>query len=402
MSNFLAIATVTATLRQMLSDAVDADVNGTEVTILPPDDPSLKADEARLNLYLYQVEPSTAWRNADLPARRPDGSLWTTPQLGLDLRYIVTAYGKATKEDPEVHRILGSAMRTLHERPVLTRDTIRAVLGQTGLAESDLADQIELVKVTLQKMPLDELSKLWSVFFQTPYRVSVAYQASVVLLEGRDRPRPSLPVRDRNIYVRPFRHPEILEVEPRTLACAPGAKLTLKGRNLLADTVQVRFGTIENPPDMVTDEHLVVSVPAGLKAGVNAVQVIHPISMGTPPTPHRGFESNVGAFVLQPRITSPPPYSIVRGTTLSLDCNPPVGRSQRASLLVGEYEIAIPSRSSSGPAATDSLDFPIPGDFPTGTYLMRLRIDGAESALEEGPDPANPVYAGPALEVTGP
>ena len=32
-------------------------------------------------------------------------------------------------------------------------------------------------------MNLEELSKLWSVFFQTPYALSIAYQASVVLIE---------------------------------------------------------------------------------------------------------------------------------------------------------------------------------------------------------------------------
>jgi hypothetical protein len=400
MSNYLAIATVTAALRQMLSDAVNADVSGTEVSILPPDNDELKKDLARLNLYLYQVTPSAVWRNADLPARRADGSLASTPQLGLDLYYVMTAYGKATNNNPEIHRILGSAMRTLHERPILTRDTIRAVLSQNSLAESNLADQIELVKLTLQPLSMEELSKLWSVFFNTPYRVSVTYQAAVVLIDGKESPRPSLPVRDRNIYVMPFRRPEILEVDPPTITSAPGAKLTLRGSKLSANHVLVRFGTQETVPDLVLDDYLVVTLPAGIRAGVNAVQVIHKLDMGTPPTLHRGFESNVAAFILTPRITTPAPCSVAHGSTLTLSCDPPVGRTQRVILMLGEYEITIPVRSASGPETTVSLEFPIPADFPTGTYLMRISIDGAESALSISPDPLNPVYSEPLLEVT--
>jgi len=401
MSNYLAIATVTAVLRQMLDDAVKVDVGAIEVTTLPPDDLSLKNDKARLNLYLYHVTPSAAWRNADLPTRRADGSQALKSQLGLNLHYLVTAYGKTAKDDPEVHRVLGSAIRVLHEQPVLTRDAIRARLAENSLDASDLAEQIEMVKLTLQSLTIEELSKLWSVFFQTPYRISMAYEVSVVLIDGKEAPRPSLPVRDRNVYVLPFRRPVIREVDPQIIECTPGAKITLKGQNMSADDVSIRFGTIETVPDPpLNDDHLAVTLPTGLRAGVNTVQVIHRLDMGTPPTLHRGFESNVSAFILAPRIATPPPYSVKRGSTLTLDCDPPIGRAQRAALLVGEHEIEIPARSATGPATTMSFDFPIPEDFPAGTYLIRLRVDGAESALQVDPDPQNLAYIGPLLEVT--
>jgi len=401
MSNFLAIATVTAALRQMLDAALNGDINGTEVTTLPPDDPSLKNDAPRLNLYLYQVTPSAAWRNADLPTRRADGSQALKSQLGLNLHYLLTAYGKAAKDDPEVHRVLGSAVRALHEKPILTRDAIHGVLAQNSLSASDLAEQIEMVRLTPQSLTMEELSKLWSVFFQTPYRISMAYEASVVLIDGKETPRPSLPVRDRNIYVLPFRRPVIREVDPQIIECTPGAKIALKGQNMSADHVSIRFGTIETLPDPpLNDDHMVVTLPTSLRAGVNTVQVIHRLDMGTPPTLHRGFESNLSAFILAPRIVTPPPYSVECGTTLTLKCDPPIGRTQRVALLAGEYEIEIPARSAAGPATTVSLDFPIPAYFPIGTHLMRLRVDGAESALQVDPDPLNPFYIGPLLEVT--
>lgn len=399
MSNHLAIATVTSALRQMLYDAINDDVNGTEVTIYPPDDPNLKNDSPRLNLFLYQVIPNTAWKNADLPTRRRDGSQIRRTQLGLDLHYLLTVYGNM-KDDPEAHRILGSAVRTFHEHPILTRQTIRGVLNQAYLAGSDIADQVETVKITAQNLSLEELSKLWSVFFQIPYRISLAYQVSVVLIDGKGSPKPGLPVQERNIYVLPFRYPAIFGVEPQMIESAPGAMVVLKGRNLSAKSVSIRFGDIETTPDPpISDKSLIVTLPQGLSAGVNPVQVIHKLEIGTPKVPHRGFESNVAAFVLRPRIITPPPYTVQRGNILTLDCEPPVGRAQRVSLLLGEYEISIPARPATGPPTSTSLEFPIPVNLPAHTYIMRLRIDGAESLLERSTDPEDPVYTGPILEV---
>lgn len=403
MSNHLAIATVTAAMRQMLFDAVNEDVTGTAVTIHPPDDTSLTNDHPRVNLFLYQVSPSPAWKNADLPARRQDGSLANRPQLGLDLHYLLTVYGKSTETDPEVHRVLGSAVRTLHERPVLTRDAIRAIVKQPSgsaaknpLKDSDLADQVEMVKITPHALSIEELSKIWSVFFQTPYRPAVAYQASVVFIEGRSSPTPSLPVLQRAIHVAPLQQPVILSVEPQMVL--PGAALTIKGRNLRADNSVVRFGDRDVAPDQpAREDRLTVTLPAGLRAGVNTVSVFHMQSMGSPPALRKLFESNVAAFMLRPFIVIPPALKAARKTVLTLKCEPAVERAQRVALLLDNRELAIPAR----PVAeleTKQLAFPIPEGFPTGKFLARLRVDGAESSLEV--DAGTGAYNGPLVEIT--
>ena len=74
-SNHLAIATVTAGLRQTLGPAVGSAVAGATVTTLLPDAPAQSQPEPRVNLFLYQVTPNSAWRNADLPARNSSGTL---------------------------------------------------------------------------------------------------------------------------------------------------------------------------------------------------------------------------------------------------------------------------------------------------------------------------------------
>ena len=44
-------------------------------------------------------------------------------------------------------------------------------------------EQIERVRITPQPLSVDELSKLWTAF-QTHFRISAAYQVSVVLIES--------------------------------------------------------------------------------------------------------------------------------------------------------------------------------------------------------------------------
>jgi hypothetical protein len=50
-----------------------------------------------------------------------------------------------------------------------------------------LHEQVERVRITLQPLTLEEVAKLWNVF-QTPYRISVAYEVSVVLIESTHQP----------------------------------------------------------------------------------------------------------------------------------------------------------------------------------------------------------------------
>jgi hypothetical protein len=130
--------------------------------------------------------------------------------------------------------------------------------------------------------------------------------------------------------------------------------------------------------------------------------VVHELVLGTPPVPHGGSESNVFAFVVAPRIIGPaPPLATVRGKTLTLTVDPPVGRSQPVSLLVGDRELAALPRPPA-PDPAPKVVFAFPTDFPIGSHLLRVRVDGADSALEVDPNPTSPTfntYIGPVLEV---
>ena len=66
----------------------------------------------------------------------------------------------------------------------------------SALAGNDLGEQFEMLKITPLPMGVDEISKLWMVF-QTQYRVSAAYEVTVLLIDSRTPVEAALPVLKR-------------------------------------------------------------------------------------------------------------------------------------------------------------------------------------------------------------
>ncbi len=452
MSNFLAIATVTAALRDLLQEGVGTDVPVARVTTARPDDTVSGTPETRVNIYLYQVTPNAGWRNADVPTRRADGTVVQRPQVALDLHYMISFYGDESQLMSQ--RMLGSVVRTLHARPILTRDLIRNTIASgvsSGtfpfLQTSNLADEVELVKFSPLHLSLEEQSKIWSIFFQIPYVLSVAYQGTVVLIEGDETPQSSLPVRGRVIYVVPFRQPIIDQVIVRGGADQPitvDSTLAIIGKSLKSANTLVRFGDTDVPPAPGDIADTLISMPlsivasavqssgGNLQAGIQGLQVVQPRAMGTPPVLHEGVESSVSPFVLHPVIAKSQTSGAydVSTTPIQLPGEPPgvgvqvkniqpaIGKDQRVTLMLNEvspnagqpltppgrlpfaYTFQSPSRDLPGtnpvPDTSDSITIPILNVSP-GTYLVRLQVDGAESLLDSNSDG---LYSAPQVTIS--
>jgi hypothetical protein len=429
-SNHLAIATVTFVLGQIVDAAAKAAVTGAGVTTQRPD--ALKDNsglpQPPVNLYLYQVSPNAAWRNDDLPTRAADGGLVRRPQAALDLFYLLSFFGDETELEPQ--RILGSVATALHSRPMLTREQIRGAIQTVVdadpthyLAGSDLAEQVELVKFSPLPLNLEELSKLWSVFLQTPYSLSVAYQGSVVLLEADGSPQQAAPVRERNVYVEPMRRPVIEALLSRSgPGDSPAAdrpilstdNLVVRGRELRSEDTRVLVGTAEvSSFEQLSNTQIILSIPAGLQAGARSVRIVHRAMMGTPPISHRGVESNAVAFELRPEVIPPVSVANVQGSgdqprsgDISVQLDPEVGRTQRVMLLLNErhppegrqprsYSFEAPPRQPTEPETSASITIPVSGVAP-GSYLIMVRVDGAASLLVED---SSGEYDSPEVEI---
>jgi hypothetical protein len=413
MSNTLSIAMATAALARILGEALPRVPNGgvenARVTTLRPDMLANADGDARgINVFLYQVVTNGAWTAANLPNRRPDGSLVARPQQALDLHYLLTFSGDETALEPQ--RMLGLAITTLVTRPVLSRERLRAMIDRAVAADataweqfSDLADQVDVLRFALLPLSLEELSKLWSTFFQAPYRLSVAFHVAVVMLDDQLTPQPALPVLTRGVDAAALNLPTISRVVAETGTTDPvtvGTVLRIEGQRLRgAFTTKVRLGEFEVtvPDDQATGTGLTVMVPAGVLAGVQGVQVLHPRAVGTPPVERGGAESAAAAVVVRPALTgavTAQPGGA--GTVLvTVPLTPPVGRSQRVLLTLNQHHppnqttgrsyafVAPPLDPAAAPV--NAVTVPVTG-VKAGDYLVRVQVDGAESVLVPGAD----------------
>jgi hypothetical protein len=389
MSNSLAIAAVTATLRNLLHAGVtnEPDLADASITMQPLDRARTNGSNAnQINLFLYHVVPSPAWRNQGIPGRvRPGESGF--PALGLNLYYLITAFGRDNDmQQPFSHQLMGRAMSVLNDHPLLGADEIKS-----ALPNNDLWAQQERVRITLQPFAIEEIAKLWTGF-QTQYRLSVAYEAAVVLIESERPSRTPLPVltrgpADTGYFAQanlssPLPMVNAITIPNGQVTAELGDSITLVGQNLTCDSAMVQFSNLRlTTPLLVTgsgltDQQITVVIPKKTTqwpAGVYTVSAI---------LTRAGVSDSVTnelPLAIAPKITSPLPLKATsnkNGMTLSLACSPTVLPGQRISLLLGDQEFPAASPT----AATSQFTFPLSA-IQSGTYFVRLRVDGVDSQL---------------------
>jgi hypothetical protein len=417
MSSALAIAAVTACLKDLLNDGLlDHDLSSLgsfSITAQPPDRITTGDTETnQLNLFLYQVTPNSGWRNVSLPSRAPDGTRISNAPLALDLHYLLTAYGA---QDLNAEVLLGYAMQLMHENGILTRQQLQTALGAPSpvdgallpgpfgtLSALDLADQVELIKITPVYLTSEDLSKLWTAM-QARYRPSMAYMVSVVLIQSTGAARAALPVLKRGgadqgpvaLAVPP---PELTALRAAASELLPAVRLgddvLIAGRNLPSDAASVvltsdRLGiTRELPPGALSADggQLSVHLPSiaedagGMSGwGIGAYSVAlrltpagQPSSLTNPaPTP----------LILAPLIGVAPLAAAAGTVNLTVTCTPRLRPNQTAGarLLFGTAEV-IPTAIDTPADASQptTLTFSIPG-VVAGSYTVRLRIDGIDN-----------------------
>lgn len=425
MSKSQAIAAVTSMLAHQVNVSTGADVNigrptAPEGTDAPP---------RKVQIFLYQVTPNAALRNMDLPTRDTLGQKVTQrPQIALDLHYLFSFYGDDEKLEPQL--LMGQVMRDIHARPTLTRQTIATIITNIGNADrkqiiedSEISNSLELVKFAPSVLSLDDMFKLWSVFSQTPYVLSVAYQATVVLIEAEENSQSALPVLqrgkdDRGIETLPAPFPVIESIYfglpadkdavPRPLSF-PSAKLDsvviLKGQNLAGDEVRVRF-THQRlllvrdeliAAEDVSGEEITVTIPSvpatantDWAAGLYSVKVLIKRGDGD-----REYISNELPITLSPEVTNiAPPNPIAPDgsgdVSLVITCKPEVLPGQSAMLLLADREVPAEAHNIS----TDQLTFVIRNAPLVTDAVLRLRVDGVDSMPYERKDnPPRLVFA---------
>jgi uncharacterized protein (TIGR03437 family) len=385
MSNALAIAAVTETIASLVTSGLDTSlVTGAQVTALPPDASGLP--NPGVNIFLYQVAPNKAYRNADLPTRDAQGNLLRKPLAALDLYYLFTFYGDPTAREQE--RLLGAVALTLQANPTLPRSLIQSVQAATSfLTTSTLDAQPELIRFTPIVFSLEELSKLWSFLLKIDYVLSTAYVASVVLIETNDTiPGPALPVLGYNFTALPFATPVIAAVTASPDATKPilaGSNIAISGTNLAAGNggvTQVLLNGTAAATSTVSAQQITLTLPGTLAAGTQTLQVTQPLQLGSPPVAHPGTGPNSTpfAFTLLPQVSA---ANAAAGPAVAVTLNPQVQAGQRVILVLTAQAAPNAVRLFDGgtqSATVSSLSIPVPG-LASGSYGVQVLVDGAES-----------------------
>jgi hypothetical protein len=309
----------------------------------------------------------------------------------------------------------------LHAQPVLSADEIGKTLANSPPFNAspfgappftappyqpDLAMQIEQVKLSLLPLSLEELSKLWSVFYQIPFALTLAWQASVVLIEREDlAPQPALPVQNWTVTAMSFGAPSISSIVSSNGAQAPitsGSTILINGVNLNSSGLSVVIAGYATAltPTVNSPAQLSVVLPADVPAGVRALQVAQSVMLGAPPAAHPGGSSNALGFVLRPVISTPVTGS---ASQVAVNVTPQALAGQTAALLLNEATSPAPPTPAAYtfslaplPADTSSITFPLSGVKTGITYFVRVQIDGAESPVTL--DPSSPNY-GPTVAI---
>jgi hypothetical protein len=391
----LAIAATTATLQGILIKGLQ--ISG--VTVRPLDTARSPAGGEQVNLFLYQVSPNAGWRNMDVPRRVRAGET-AQPPLPLTLFYLITAFGEDDQDDIGSHSLLGKAMAVLQDYPVIGADQIKSsTSGNPAVSKTNLHEQVERIRITLQPLTFEDMSKLWTTF-QTHYRTSAAYQVSVVLVESLRATRAALPAlrrgdQDRGPDTVTGSLPTIEEIraplsgafgaleDVALVKTLPSAQLNdeiaILGHNFASGAARVRLRhplvatPFELQPARVNDETIVIKLPnAG--ASLTWPPGFYTASVIISRPGERDRFSNELVFSLAPTITVSPLSPAAGNISLTVTTVPHIRPEQSVLLLFGDQQIQHPALA----ATTNSLNFALTG-VQAGEYVVRLRVDGVDS-----------------------
>jgi hypothetical protein len=161
-------------LREQLNDLVN---DAQEIALISPEE--AKNTDIRLALFLYSI--------VEVPELKNQGELYLSssqtqyPPLAVNLYYLLTAFSPGggqtlTNRTLEAHRLLGAAMRVFYDNGILTGTKLKGNLKK----EDEL-------RVTLQPITVEDLTRIWGVFPDSPYRTSVSYLVTPVAIDSERR-----------------------------------------------------------------------------------------------------------------------------------------------------------------------------------------------------------------------
>lgn len=388
MSNTQAIAVtsgvIEARIRALLKDA------GLEELSVTAKMPSGETPADGVYFQAYRVTPNPSLRGLDLPTRRADGSLSRKPRLAIDVDYAVSFVGDASEFEAE--HLAALVLTDFHANAFLSPTEINEFVDaeDSPLPDADLGDQLERVKLTLIPLSLEDLSRVWGLGNQSFYALTVAFSASIIILDAEVEPIASRPVVDPQVHVGaqagPIVHSVRSSARPQAVVAIDGTTteaLIIEGQNLAGSHTALQIGDSLVPVPIAavsgTRIELPITAALGLRSGATSVSVVHQIDVDPPSGDLRmGASSNALPLVLLPEFadTSPTATAVGDDVDIRVTVTPVPADDQDVTLLLDQVGGQTHASSQARVAEPGALVFRVE-DVPTGTYLLRLRVDGA-------------------------
>ncbi len=133
-----------------------------------------ESENNQLTLYLYHIEEenqsaTSGYYQADQTTQRRSPAQFT-------LRYLLTAHSKAPTQlkQADQHRILGAAIQTLRDNPVIP---------QRCLAGSIAEERLQL-HLSVERVPMEQLLKIWNNTSKD-YKASFSLMVNGVTIDSR-------------------------------------------------------------------------------------------------------------------------------------------------------------------------------------------------------------------------
>lgn len=387
----MAISAVTDAVR----DRLDAK-SGIEVTVGRPE----KDGNNRLNLFLYEIVFDASMKNIPLDEGQP-------PPLWLVLKYLLTAYDNAGESNTvQALEFLGVGVRALQGLNFLAKNATPNLDYRKALDSNP-----EELKITFDETPSDLVSKIMQGGGENEaYRVAVAFQirpvmiapeepAAYSLLVGVDYATPPAPpttIGEQGIHIPllPSMGPTITKVEPAGFEADD--TVTISGTDLHLADLSVLLGPVELQAVAQRPDELKVKVRKELVTGDLISAGGLPVTVAQRITPTRRRASNMLVGTLLPTVTSvavsaPGPGEAgtvtatieLGGLLLGADTDDAFlafykdGKTVRV-LDSFVAEAAIPGPSP-GPQTRKMVVMEPEEGVPPGTYLLILRVNGAQA-----------------------
>jgi hypothetical protein len=271
-TDYTAIKAAGETLAELLKTEME---NPVQISIASPgEDYGAPVNEdgeevgiSRVNLFLYRVEESVYAKNNDWVDM--GGGKQIPYPLTLNLYYMLNIFTPDKTSNLDEHLILGDVMRVFHANQIIDPIYYEGTLDPN---EPPLGLPWEELKIIQHPLPLQELAAVWHAI-NHPYRLSVAYEVSVVqIAPPENKGRRVRRVDSTHVKAVTMSGPPMIGLMTPG-RCYAGDLVTIIGEHFVSDFLKMYLNEQLIAPHSTSATELTFHVPDGLPPGLYAVKI---------------------------------------------------------------------------------------------------------------------------------